>query len=399
MPKEGQPASYDDGVKRGRLLVYGHDGTMKHEQDMDENTLVQNIGKESAKRLLAATPTSKQTSTYSRTFNPDELGDIPSTWRMNNQEPTRVQFEKNEDGGGILTTWGKHPDDQTKEVMINSGNVKRLRPENAGPMYEKLFATTPTMKPSGPARHALEGKDIIVGGQGYADVYDREMVNFANKYTKKWGGKVEDADVSSEIKSGETPGTIHVLKITPAMREALKKDPQMLFSRRHQINLRKGGLFLKGRKERKDLDQFVRVLGTFVQDAREHNDDDDTLEDTPKKAKRSRSGKTVILPDGTGFFVATVGKSAALPNRIPGGKADKAKKKLTDFDPKKVAEGAKIEREHTSSQGIAEEISRDHLTEDPQYYKKLKRMEAKKSLAAFETLRQAAQRELDALSG
>ena len=63
---------------------------------------------------------------------------------------------------------------------------------------------------------------------------------------------------------------------------------------------------------------------------------------------------------------------------IPGGIA--ARKGLTssDFPPKKVREGAKVEMEHTSNPEIAKEISVDHLTEHGTgYYPELKKMEEK----------------------
>jgi len=62
-------------------------------------------------------------------------------------------------------------------------------------------------------------------------------------------------------------------------------------------------------------------------------------------------------------------------DRIPGGLSDK--KKPSDFDSKKLAAGTKVESEHTSDPGIAEEIAMDHLTEDPNYYEKLKTVEKK----------------------
>ena len=58
---------------------------------------------------------------------------------------------------------------------------------------------------------------------------------------------------------------------------------------------------------------------------------------------------------------------------IPGGLADK--KTNADFDPDDLAAGIKVEMEHTSDPKIAAEIARDHLTEDKNYYKKLKTIE------------------------
>lgn len=47
-----------------------------------------------------------------------------------------------------------------------------------------------------------------------------------------------------------------------------------------------------------------------------------------------------------------------------------------------VEAGIKVEMEHTNDKGQAEEIARDHVSEDPEYYKKLKKMEAKEQTDA-----------------
>ena len=66
-------------------------------------------------------------------------------------------------------------------------------------------------------------------------------------------------------------------------------------------------------------------------------------------------------------------KQAEHKDIIPGGLADK--KKPGDFDPAALSKGIKVEREHTNDDRIAQEIAMDHLTEDPQYYDKLEKME------------------------
>lgn len=60
-------------------------------------------------------------------------------------------------------------------------------------------------------------------------------------------------------------------------------------------------------------------------------------------------------------------------DKIPGGLSDK--KKPSDFDKKKLKVGIKIEMEHTNDRAIATEIAMDHLTEDLNYYDKLKTIE------------------------
>lgn len=43
-----------------------------------------------------------------------------------------------------------------------------------------------------------------------------------------------------------------------------------------------------------------------------------------------------------------------------------------DVDPDELEMGIEVEKEHTRNKKIAKEIALDHLTEDPEYYTKLK---------------------------
>ena len=47
------------------------------------------------------------------------------------------------------------------------------------------------------------------------------------------------------------------------------------------------------------------------------------------------------------------------------------------FNSKQLAKGIKVEMEHTKRKGIAKEIAKDHLTEFPDYYNELDKMEKK----------------------
>lgn len=60
---------------------------------------------------------------------------------------------------------------------------------------------------------------------------------------------------------------------------------------------------------------------------------------------------------------------------LPGGLADN--KPDSDFDPKALKDGVKVELEHTDNPQIAKEVSKDHLEEFPEYYSALKVMEQK----------------------
>lgn len=68
----------------------------------------------------------------------------------------------------------------------------------------------------------------------------------------------------------------------------------------------------------------------------------------------------------------------ALKDKIVGGLGDN--KSDSDFDPRQLAAGIKVEMEHTKDKSIAKEIAKDHLTEDKNYYIKLAKMEAKKGI-------------------
>ena len=81
---------------------------------------------------------------------------------------------------------------------------------------------------------------------------------------------------------------------------------------------------------------------------------------------------------------AWFGKQADAKGKIPGGFAEKEKIKPEDVDPKELAMGIEVEREHLVGGGyseqemhdMAQEIALDHLAEIKDYYTRLKAMEA-----------------------
>lgn len=85
----------------------------------------------------------------------------------------------------------------------------------------------------------------------------------------------------------------------------------------------------------------------------------------------------VILSADAGFrFYEGIGmQKVAFKNDdiVSGGLADKKLK--SDFDPKALKKGTKVELEHTNSKPLATEIASDHLVEDSKYYDKLQKME------------------------
>ena len=93
-----------------------------------------------------------------------------------------------------------------------------------------------------------------------------------------------------------------------------------------------------------------------------------------------------LSEEGSKEKYSNVGKSAS-GEKLKGGKADN--KPDEDFDKEQLAAGIKVEREHTSDPDKAKEVAKDHLTEIPDYYKRLKVMESKADKEVKKSLERA----------
>lgn len=87
------------------------------------------------------------------------------------------------------------------------------------------------------------------------------------------------------------------------------------------------------------------------------------------RAKETDAISGMHMPAGESMWA-----SPAL-DKIPGGLADEMS--ISDFDPKAIEKGMKVELEHTDDEDLAKEIAMDHLKEEPKYYDKLEVMEKK----------------------
>lgn len=91
----------------------------------------------------------------------------------------------------------------------------------------------------------------------------------------------------------------------------------------------------------------------------------------------------VRVPTGWAFNEAwdLVPVTMAKSDQLPGGVGDK--KTPSDFPADALAEGTDHELEHTRDRKLAREIAMDHLTEDPQYYVKLRKLAKAEQLPLF----------------
>jgi hypothetical protein len=110
------------------------------------------------------------------------------------------------------------------------------------------------------------------------------------------------------------------------------------------------------------------------------------------KAKHSRMKKRVIGHGGqanTPPFSEkpSMERSKSAPpmgeakEELRGGKADN--RPDSDFDAEQLKNGIKQELEHTNNKKLAKEIAKDHLSEDPKYYSKLKKAKIDEALSDF----------------
>ena len=82
-----------------------------------------------------------------------------------------------------------------------------------------------------------EGGDLKIGGEGMKGFYDKELVNIANDIGKKFGAKVQDAQIRTSqdlhpdlfIPTKTMGETVHELPITPQMRASVQTQGQPLF--------------------------------------------------------------------------------------------------------------------------------------------------------------------------
>jgi 2'-5' RNA ligase len=115
----------------------------------------------------------------------------------------------------------------------------------------------------------------------------------------------------------------------------------------------------------------LEALEAHAKKLRERIDNDTSLPDWAE-AKITRSNADLL---DVYEFVEHGGldREQKQADKLPGGVGDK--KSPSDFDPRQVNKGIRVEMEHTGDAEIALDIVKDHLTEDPRYYDKLEKIE------------------------
>ena len=72
----------------------------------------------------------------------------------------------------------------------------------------------------------IHGENMEIGGAGIKAFYDKMLVDFMNKYGKKWGVIVQDVNLPE---LGDDGLTMHSVDVTEAMKEIVLNEPQVMF--------------------------------------------------------------------------------------------------------------------------------------------------------------------------
>lgn len=174
----------------------------------------------------------------------------------------------------------------------------------------------------------------------------------------------ETPDVEAPVEEPEVAGNAPVPSIDPPVKA--KKAPRV-------PTIKQGGLLssallrkvANGDEAGKPVDR--RAVEAFL---RTHAN----LEDSDFHSWAASQGYNTHAAEEVAYDIAHEKLSE---DSIPGGKAQGMTN--SDFDPKQMAMGQKVEREHTPDPKKQQEIARDHLEEFPDYYTALQQMEERLS--------------------
>ena len=176
------------------------------------------------------------------------------------------------------------------------------------------------------------GLDLKVGGEGMKGFYDKILVDYANKYAKKWGSGVEDKIVSGappEIQNkfgrsrehAEYTGlTVHYLPITDAMRSDVMYMGQTLFQKAQQPEAKEVSVDYVSETGDKYTEKLLEVPmeSAYVREQRDQTAWTKWHKDLAKESKKEgpvTSGRKFAYTSAGEVLVETGPKT---DNRVPG---------------------------------------------------------------------------------
>jgi hypothetical protein len=136
-----------------------------------------------------------------------------------------IAYEKFPDGRYELMVGPKNSDDPINKILEENELAEFIGKDIAEKIISGEGKSIPNDSEVLPGGKKLDGLDLKVGGEGKKKLYDQIFVQFLNKYTKKWGGRVQAAELDLVVETFKD-GTkaIH----TPGLAEQIKDNRENL---------------------------------------------------------------------------------------------------------------------------------------------------------------------------
>ncbi len=166
-----------------------------------------------------------------------ENGYDKMTWTTGEQQSERYDLSKHID----TLSYSRNADgtfglfaEKDGRALLDEGKipVEKLEDYVGKEVAQKIVDGEGKADPDVSDDKFLSGVDLKVGGEGMKGFYDKILPDYANRYAKKWGAKVEKIRVYSSNRRGPNPPsgpTLHSIDITPSMKESVMAG-QPLFS-------------------------------------------------------------------------------------------------------------------------------------------------------------------------
>lgn len=166
-------------------------------------------------------------------------------WTTGEQQAARYDLSKQVDEIAVTREKGQNTFDvgaakNGKSIFTRDGLSPSQLEETIGKDLAAK-AVSDANKLSGAAWSAqYKGDDLKVGGEGMKTFYDKMIPQYLDKYGKKWGAKVEPAEINT-VKDYESPtfprgnqvqkyDPVQSIPVTDAMRKSVVEEGQPLFS-------------------------------------------------------------------------------------------------------------------------------------------------------------------------
>lgn len=155
-------------------------------------------------------------------------------WTTGDQQAERYDLSKQIDSIGYvkrgedlyrLAVWGKNGEEVYRDDSVSPASMEGMIGKE---MTQKVIGGVGRQENG---YTYLEDVDLKVGGEGMQGFYDKILVDFANKYGKKWGAQVTEAtiDTTNPEEGGKQSATVHALPVTEEMQTSVGHG-QYLFS-------------------------------------------------------------------------------------------------------------------------------------------------------------------------